>query len=162
MMAARFVNQRERLGTARRIQEIVTADAVVYDREHRPAAVRVEDVAGGEVDGVVVVERPARRQPFVRVGASERHEIRHLLAARVDDARAGAGRQLEADAALRRDSRARHSSRSSLAAAAWNGHFHPASTCRPEYWDASERSPNSPSIGLMSPCSATSPARITR
>ena len=63
----------------------MTADRVLDDRPHRTAAVGIEDVAGGDVDGVGVVDGPAGRQPLGRIRFRERDEIRDLLAKRIDD-----------------------------------------------------------------------------
>ena len=60
------------------------ADRVLHDRKHRPAPIRVQDVALCQVDVVGVVDRPSGRQPFGPIVCSERHQVGHLLAQWVD------------------------------------------------------------------------------
>jgi len=96
-----FVNDLEGLGTARCQQEIVPAYIIGGDREHRPAAVRIEHVAFGEVNPVRIIDGAAGGKPFAFVGEIERDEIGDLFSFEIDDAQLLTGSEFESRAGLR-------------------------------------------------------------
>jgi len=66
-------------------EKIVFADGVLGDGEHGVGPVGVEDVVGGEVEGVVVVDGSAAGEGFGDVVEGEGEEVGDLLALGVDD-----------------------------------------------------------------------------
>ena len=84
-MARGLVEDAEHFQAAGREEKIVAAHGVLDDRPHRAAPVGVQDVARRDVDGVRVVDRPARRQPLARIAVPERDEVRDLLSLGIDD-----------------------------------------------------------------------------
>jgi len=95
-----LVNDLERFRTARREHKIVTTYVILDDREHRPAAVRVEDVAFGQVNPIRVINGAARRKPFPFIGEIERDEIGDLFAFEIDDTQLLTGSEFESRAGL--------------------------------------------------------------
>ena len=75
MRTLMLVDQRERLGAARRVEEIVATDRIADDPQHHPASIRVQRVPGGEKDRVVVVDAAAGRQPFGAVVHREGDQV---------------------------------------------------------------------------------------
>ena len=141
----------------------MTADRVFEDRPHRPAAIGIERVPGREVDRVRVVDRPPGREPLAPIVRREGDEVRHLLAAGIDDLQALAVRHDEPGARLRLEVKigVARSSRHPHGLRAMEGQRHwPFVVSRPEYCRASERSPKSARLGLRLPCSATSRSRM--
>ena len=85
MVSAGLIEHAEHLEAAGSEEKVVTADRVLDDRPHRAAAIRIKNIAGGQVDGVRVVNRAARRQPLAAIIERERDEIRDLFALGIDD-----------------------------------------------------------------------------
>src|SRR3712207_5183133 len=175
-----FVEHLEGLRAAGREQEVVLAHPVFQDREHGVAAVGVEDVAGGLVDRVVVVDSPARRKPFrdvrlARAAGGEGRDVGDLLPFGVYHPQYLPLLELECDARLRLQvipGRTVHQfsllslgNRASPCGfpswSSWNGQRHCSSTSRPEYWRASERVPTSARFGFRFPWRLRSLLRIT-
>src|SRR2546423_11792110 len=153
-----FVNDLERFRAARSEQEIVPADVVLDDREHRPAAIRVENVTFCQVNAVRVIDAAAGRKPFAFIRVIERDEIRDLFAFEIDNAQMSAGAEFEGRAGLRFE--AFQCAKGHLLAVAKNGAFQSSSTARPEYCRASDCTPKSLSIGLTVPWRSRSRCRI--
>jgi hypothetical protein len=80
-----LVEDLERLRAAGREEKVVPAYPVLEDREHGVAAVGVEDVAGRQVDGVVVVDASPGGEPLARVVGRKGHDVRDLLPLRIYD-----------------------------------------------------------------------------
>src|SRR5438132_1501782 len=158
------INNLKCFRTAWREQKIVTADIVGDDRQHRTTPVRIENVSSRQINAVRVIDAPSRRKPLRFVRARERDQIRDLFAFEIDHPKRLAFRKLESGPGLGFYD-FWHSDKTSQGT---NGHFpecgngaaHSSETSRPEYWRASDSSPNSLNIGLTSPWSAVSRSRI--
>src|SRR3989440_10214251 len=149
------INNLKCFRTAWRQQKIVTANIVGDDRQHRTAPVRIENVSSRQINAVRVIDAPSRRKPLRFVRARERGQVRDLLAFEIDHPKRLVFRKLESGPALGFYD-FWHSDKTSQGT---NGHFpargngaaHWSETSRPEYWRASDSSPNSLNIGLTFP-----------
>jgi hypothetical protein len=86
----------------------VTANGIGDDREHDATAIGVQRMAGGQVNGVAVVDRPAGRKPLAAVFEAIGRQVRNLFAVGIDHPQCLAAPKLERCAALRRDSLTLH------------------------------------------------------
>ena len=80
------VLDREHLLTARGEKEIVPADRVFFDDEHRSTPIGVESVSPSDPDRPGVIDRARSTEPLIDLSAPERDEVRDLLPPWVSDA----------------------------------------------------------------------------
>src|SRR6202000_177292 len=141
----------EHLRRTRCEQEIVPPYLVFDDGQHRPATVRVENIARREVDLARVIERASRQNLFRNTQRVECHHVVHLLPHRVNHGEPLACLEFECNAALRRN----HLGHAALPRGL-KGHSQGPSISRPLYCSASELWPWTASMGLADPFKATS------
>src|SRR5207302_3777424 len=68
--------------------------------KHRTAPVRIENVSSSQINAVRVIDAPSGRKPLRFVRARERHQVRDLLALKIDHPKRLSFRKLESGPGL--------------------------------------------------------------